>query len=112
MAEPVSSSTATATLAGVALLSVLPGVDAARVLGVAPGEGSVASHHHQAVSDAGRLTVLARDGDGTVEAVADPSRPYYVGVQWHPERTAEARLGQAVFDEFIAKCRSGSRVRS
>ncbi|MEO3714003.1 putative holin [Roseateles flavus] len=37
MAEPVSSSTATATLAGVALLSVLPGVDAARVLGAFAG---------------------------------------------------------------------------
>jgi putative glutamine amidotransferase len=95
---------------GGAVHGVVVGDEAAKALGVAPGEGAVASHHHQAVSNAGRLTVLARDADGTVEAVSDPTRPYYVGVQWHPERTEEARLGQAIFDELIARCRSGRRV--
>lgn len=84
------------------------GPEAARALGVAPAvDRGVHSHHHQAVRDAGRLRVLARDADGTVEAVADPGRPYYVGVQWHPERTADASLGQGIFDEFVRKCRGG-----
>jgi putative glutamine amidotransferase len=72
-----------------------------------PAGQDVVSHHHQAVADAGRLTVLARDEDGTIEAVADPSRAYAVGVQWHPERTGIGALGQGVFDAFVGRCREG-----
>lgn len=94
---------------GGAVHSVEIAAEAAKVLGVAASSGrGVASHHHQAVRDAGGLRVLARDEDGTVEAVADPKRPYYVGVQWHPERTADETLGQGIFDEFVRKCRGGA----
>lgn len=64
--------------------------------------GLVASHHRQAVSDTGRLVVLARSHDGVIEAVGDPGRPFCVGVQWHPERTTDAAVGQRVFDRLIA----------
>jgi putative glutamine amidotransferase len=47
----------------------------------------VASWHHQAVRDPGRLSVIARADDGVIEGVHDASRRFYVGVQWHPERT-------------------------
>lgn len=49
-------------------------------------EVEVNSTHHQAVARLGRgLQVTARAPDGVVEAVEDPSRPFVVGVQWHPE---------------------------
>jgi putative glutamine amidotransferase len=72
-----------------------------------PAGQDVVSHHHQAVADAGRLTVVARDEDGTIEAVADPARVYAVGVQWHPERTGIGALGQGVFDVLVERCRVG-----
>ena len=51
-----------------------------------PVEGQVVSHHRQAVTDAGRLRVVAKAHDGVIEAIDDPARPFYLGVQWHPER--------------------------
>jgi putative glutamine amidotransferase len=47
---------------------------------------TVVSSHHQAVTDAGHLRVIATALDGVIEAIDDPARPYYLGVQWHPER--------------------------
>lgn len=64
--------------------------------------GAVWSRHRQAVRDAGRLAVAARADDGVIEAVVDPKRAFYVGVQWHPERTEERALGAEVFRRLIA----------
>lgn len=52
--------------------------------------GSVVSSHRQRITDAGQLRIVARAADGTVEAIDDPGRPYYLGVQWHPERSDSA----------------------
>jgi len=49
----------------------------------------VHSHHQQAIDDPGRLRVAARSHDGVIEAVDDPDRPCYLGVQYHPERAPE-----------------------
>lgn len=76
---------------------------------VALGAGRVASFHHQAMRDAGSLAVLARSDDGVIEAVADPTRPFYMGVQWHPERTPDHGLGQRLFDELVAAARHARR---
>jgi putative glutamine amidotransferase len=51
-----------------------------------PSNGLIVSSHRQRISDAGRLRVVARAEDGTIEAIDDPDRPFYLGVQWHPER--------------------------
>jgi len=64
--------------------------------------GEVTSNHHQGVVDPGRLEVLALSDDGVIEAVRDPSRPFYVGVQWHPERTRDAGLGIELFKQLVA----------
>lgn len=69
------------------------------------GDGVIHSKHRQAMSDAGALRVLARAHDGVIEAVGNPGRGFWVGVQWHPERTAQAGLGQAVFDRLVASAR-------
>ncbi|WP_302390729.1 gamma-glutamyl-gamma-aminobutyrate hydrolase family protein [Eggerthella sinensis] len=47
---------------------------------------SVNSMHHQALAVvAPALLVSAVSGDGLVEGVEDPSRRFFLGVQWHPE---------------------------
>jgi len=66
--------------------------------------GSVTSWHRQAVRDAGRMRVLARAHDGIIEAIDDPSRPFYLGVQWHPERTDEQANGSALFASLVRCC--------
>lgn len=57
---------------------------------LSPGTGMVVSSHRQRITDAGRLRVVARAEDGTIEAIDDPQRAFYVGVQWHPERIDSA----------------------
>lgn len=42
-------------------------------------------HHHQAVADHPGLLATARAADGTLEAFEHPDRPFWLGVQWHPE---------------------------
>ena len=42
-------------------------------------------HHHQAVTAHPGLVPTARAADGTLEAVEHPERPFWLGVQWHPE---------------------------
>ena len=51
-----------------------------------PLTGQIISSHRQRIVDAGRMRVVARAEDGTVEAIDDPARRFYLGVQWHPER--------------------------
>jgi putative glutamine amidotransferase len=69
---------------------------------LALSEGSIWSNHHQAVDDPGSLAVLAKSHDGVIEAIAGPDRPFYFGVQWHPERTDDPALGQGLFVSLIA----------
>lgn len=75
-----------------------------RCLGPVP---LVNSFHHQAVQTPGNgLTVTARAGDGTIEAVEADGNSFVVGVQWHPEcmyrSSPETRV---LFQEFIAETR-------
>jgi putative glutamine amidotransferase len=69
------------------------------------GRGIVHSHHRQALSDAGALRVTAIAPDEVIEAVQDPRRRHVVGVQWHPERTRDAALGAALFEQLVAAIR-------
>jgi len=69
------------------------------------GRGAVCSRHHQALTDAGSLAVVARAHDGMIEAVQDKSRPMYLGVQWHPERTNDESLGFQLIQQLVNKAR-------
>lgn len=71
--------------------------------------GPVWSNHHQAVQNPGNLAVLATSPDGVVEAVADPGRPFYCGVQWHPERTPNNQLGSEIFAQLAAAVAASRR---
>jgi putative glutamine amidotransferase len=74
------------------------GTHAVTALDGAPFDShDVFSHHHQAVSDPGRMRTVATAGD-VIEAVAQTGERFYLGVQWHPERADE---GQALFTRLI-----------
>ncbi len=64
--------------------------------------GTVWSNHRQAIDSPGTLTIAATSSDGVIEAVCEPARRYYVGVQWHPERTKSADLGQRILNDLVS----------
>lgn len=66
---------------------------------LAPGQAW--SNHRQGITNPGRLIVVARSGDDVIEGVMDPDRAWYVGVQWHPERTDDAKLGKGPFAHLV-----------
>lgn len=65
------------------------------------GTGIVHSHHRQAITDPGPLRVVARAPDGIIEAVSADDRPFYLGVQWHPERTMDPALGAGLVEKLV-----------
>jgi putative glutamine amidotransferase len=100
-------------------------------VGVAPGSllaratGAdtlrVNSRHHQAIPGDGVGRELRASGiapDGVVEAIEDPSQPWLLGVQWHPERPemaadpAYAAGSVRLFAAFVAACRAAVEART
>jgi gamma-glutamyl-gamma-aminobutyrate hydrolase PuuD len=66
-------------------------------------------HHHQAIDRVGGpLRVVARAGDGTVEAVEIPGHSFAVGVQWHPEDNPD---DDRIFEAFVAATRACAEVQ-
>lgn len=67
------------------------------------------SFHHQAVKTIGNgLTVTARATDGVVEGFEKPDHPYFVAVQWHPERLVEWTFHpehKPLFESFVNACK-------
>ena len=66
---------------------------------------TVVSYHQQAMASAGRLRVIARAPDEVIEAVDDPDRLFYVGVQWHPERGGAGRFNSELIESLVDACR-------
>jgi len=85
---------------GVALLVK----DTPLVDGTLPDDATVVSWHHQAVADGGRMRLIAKAPDGVVEAIDDAARPFYVGVQWHPERGGDGPLNAGLLRRFVRAC--------
>lgn len=75
-------------------------------------EGTVLSHHRQAVRDPGAMLVVGNAEDGVIEAIRDPARPFYLGVQWHPERTDDPRLGAGVLQALVDAAMLRARART
>jgi putative glutamine amidotransferase len=75
-------------------VEVVAGTHLASILGE---RGDVKSHHHQGYGALGAgLREAARAPDGTVEALEDPSRPFTLGVLWHPEEGEDLALFEAL----------------
>jgi putative glutamine amidotransferase len=62
--------------------------------------------HHQAVKDcASGLTAVARSSSGLIEAVEKKDHPFFLGVQWHPERMWHVdAAAKAIFESFVDAC--------
>lgn len=70
-------------------------------------EFAVNSFHHQAVKDTS-LKISAYAEDGLIEAIEDPSLPFFLGVQWHPEYTTSVdEESRRLFSAFVSAARSG-----
>ncbi|MAE66047.1 MAG: hypothetical protein CMJ18_17380 [Phycisphaeraceae bacterium] len=82
------------------------------VLGPGSGHASVVSHHQQAVADPGSMRVVARAPDGVIEAIDDPARRFYAGVQWHPERGGPDELNRGLFARLVRAATSERRRRT
>ncbi len=70
--------------------------------------GRVVSHHVQAVRDSGAMRVVAAAPDGIIEAIDDPTRGFYLGVQWHPERGGEGPLNRGLIGALVDAARRGT----
>ncbi|WP_105617385.1 gamma-glutamyl-gamma-aminobutyrate hydrolase family protein [Vallitalea okinawensis] len=70
----------------------------------------VNSFHHQGMKACGELLkVCARSKDNLIEAIEHPEHPFYIGVQWHPERMfLKSSEQQQLFKAFF-KCAKNYR---
>ncbi|MCF8526930.1 MAG: gamma-glutamyl-gamma-aminobutyrate hydrolase family protein [Candidatus Nanopelagicales bacterium] len=76
-----------------------PGTLGGRIFGTAPL--TVNSSHHQAVAEAGSLTVCGHADDGTIEACEDPAADFCLGVQWHPEHPDRRSVDRPLIAAFV-----------
>jgi putative glutamine amidotransferase len=80
-----------------------PGSEAQALLG---SRIIVNSFHHQAVDDPGTFTAVGWcPEDRVIEIIENPRLTFALGVQWHPERTADLRVFAALAE--AAAGRSG-----
>jgi putative glutamine amidotransferase len=87
-------------------VAVVRGSKLASIIGTAR---AVSSYHHQAPAHPGRgLVAVAHAPDGTLEAVEDPDRDFYVGVLWHPEFDGQFEL----FEGLVAAARHFRKGRT
>jgi putative glutamine amidotransferase len=60
------------------------------------------SRHHQGIAKLGHgLIATAHAPDGLIEAIEDPTLPFWVAVQWHPENLA-ATPHDRLFEALVA----------
>jgi putative glutamine amidotransferase len=87
------------------LVRVAPGSRLRRILGRT--SVGVNSSHHQAVKAVPRaLAVSAVAPDGVIEALEDPTRRFFIGVQWHPEYLYRRHAAhRALFKALVAAAR-------
>jgi putative glutamine amidotransferase len=70
-------------------------------------EVKVTSTHHQIINRLGNgLRASALADDGVIEGIEKPDHPFFLAVQWHPERMADAHPDQLAL--FQALVRSAS----
>jgi gamma-glutamyl-gamma-aminobutyrate hydrolase PuuD len=88
--------------------AVEPGTKLSEIVGVS-ARGK--SWHHQAVDKLGAgLRVCARHEDGTIEAIESEEGRWFLGLQWHPERT-DVEESVKLFDAFLAAVRDAKAAR-
>lgn len=69
------------------------------------------SLHNQAIDRTGEgLIVTARDLDGIIQAIEDPTANFLIGVQWHPEFLVYISRQRALFAGLIRQARKQLRT--
>lgn len=71
----------------------------------------VNSFHHHRIQSTGQAIVSALAEDGTIEALEDPTRNFFLGVQWHPEFAVDY-TDRKLFAAFVAKARTYAQTKS
>lgn len=91
-------------------VAIEPGTLLARIVG-AEG-GPVNSFHHQSVDRVAQgFRVSARSPDGVVEAIERTDHPFYIGIQWHPERMPDAPSTRRLMGAFLDAAR-GAQIKA
>lgn len=80
---------------GEVTVSLVKGTHLEQILVTGP---TVRCHHHQSVTDHPGLVASAHSEDGSLEAIEDPEKPFWVAVQWHPETQEDAGLFTALVE--------------
>lgn len=76
------------------------------------GDLDVNSLHRQAVDRIGEgLLVAACEPNGVVQAIEDPARSFYIGVQWHPEYLPQLAVQQRLFRALVEVARAPVSTR-
>lgn len=72
----------------------------------------VNSYHHQSLAAlAPGFRASAKSEDGVIEAIERADHPFYLGVQWHPERSASGDVSRRLVRAFLDAAR-GATIRS
>jgi putative glutamine amidotransferase len=91
-------------------VTVRPGTHLAQAMKLENLEAN--SRHHQGIDRVGHgLVPSAFAPDGLVEAVEDPSLPFWVAVQWHPENLA-GTPHEGLFRELVAAAETYRQKRA
>ena len=61
---------------------------------------------HKSVLKNTKLDVTAISNDGYIEAIEDPNKKFFIGVQWHPESMVYDERQNNIFKYFINACAS------
>lgn len=52
------------------------------------------------------LLISARSNDGVIEAIEDPTKNFFIGVEWHPEDMFDDKYCKKIFDVFVNSSKS------
>ncbi len=81
-------------------VQILPGTRLGRLL--REPRVDVVSRHHQALGQvAGPWRIAAQDDEGLIEAIERDAHPFAIGVQWHPELSAEGSVQDRLFQGLV-----------
>lgn len=64
---------------------------------------NVNSRHKSAIEST-KLSISAISNDGVIEAIEDSNKPFFIGVQWHPESMTYDSNQNRLFKYFINIC--------
>jgi len=75
-------------------------------------EISVNTRHKQSIDRTGRgLRAIAKAPDGVIEGIEDPSHPFFMAVQWHPENLSDSPEHLAPFKLLVTSAAQARQSR-